>query len=73
MKIAKNLIVIFSLSFRRDFLYSLVRCFYQTELQMTDYELEGFKLLEKIGEGTYGDVYKVEDIHDKKVYAIKFV
>ena len=40
---------------------------------MTDYELEGFKLLEKIGEGTYGDVYKVEDIHDKKVYAIKFV
>lgn len=40
---------------------------------MEDYEIEGYKLLEKIGEGTYGDVYKVEDKRDKKVYAIKFV
>ena len=40
---------------------------------MEDYELEGYKLLEKIGEGTYGDVYKVESVQDKKVYAIKFV
>lgn len=41
--------------------------------QMEDYEIEGYRLLEKIGEGTYGDVYKVEDIHDHKIYAIKFV
>ena len=40
---------------------------------MEDYELEGYRLLEKIGEGTYGDVYKVENVRDKKVYAIKFV
>ena len=40
---------------------------------MADYELEGFRLLEKIGEGTYGDVYKVEDVRDNRVYAIKFV
>lgn len=41
--------------------------------QMEDYEIDGYRLLEKIGEGTYGDVYKVEDINDNKVYAIKFV
>lgn len=40
---------------------------------MEDYEIEGYRLLEKIGEGTYGDVYKVEDEKTKKEYAIKFV
>ena len=40
---------------------------------MEDYSLEGFELLEKIGEGTYGDVYKAKHIREGKIYAIKFV
>jgi serine/threonine protein kinase len=40
---------------------------------MEEYELEGFKLLDRIGEGTYGDVYKAESLKDGKIYAIKFV
>ena len=40
---------------------------------MEDYGIEGYKLLDRIGEGTYGDVYTAESLVDKKVYAIKFV
>lgn len=40
---------------------------------MADYELEGYQMLELIGEGTYGDVYKVKRIADNKICAIKFV
>ena len=40
---------------------------------METYALEGFELIEKIGEGTYGDVYKAMHIQEKKIYAIKFV
>lgn len=40
---------------------------------MEDYAIEGYKLLDRIGEGTYGDVYKAVSLVDKKVYAIKFV
>ncbi|OAO13167.1 cyclin-dependent kinase [Blastocystis sp. ATCC 50177/Nand II] len=40
---------------------------------MEDYAIEGYKLLDRIGEGTYGDVYKAVSLADKKVYAIKFI
>ena len=40
---------------------------------MEDYSLEGFELLDKIGEGTYGDVYKARNTSDGKICAIKFV
>lgn len=42
-------------------------------MSMEDYSLEGFELLDKIGEGTYGDVYKARDTRDGKICAIKFV
>ena len=42
-------------------------------VSMEDYSLEGFELLDKIGEGTYGDVYKARSISDGKICAIKFV
>ena len=40
---------------------------------MVEYKLEGYELLAKIGEGTYGDVYKAKRIADGKICAIKFV
>lgn len=40
---------------------------------MEDYSLDGFELLDKIGEGTYGDVYKARKLSDGRIYAIKFV
>ena len=42
-------------------------------VSMEDYSLEGFELLDKIGEGTYGDVYKARNTSDGKICAIKFV
>ena len=40
---------------------------------MGDYEIAGFQLLDRIGEGTYGDVYKARSLEDNRIYAIKFV
>lgn len=40
---------------------------------MVEYKIEGYELLDKIGEGTYGDVYKAKRIADGKICAIKFV
>ena len=40
---------------------------------MDEYSLDGYDLLDKIGEGTYGDVYKARKKSNGKICAIKFV
>ena len=40
---------------------------------MEDYAIEGYKLLDRIGEGTYGDVYKAVSLADKKVCWLRAV
>ena len=40
---------------------------------MEEYSLDGYDLLDKIGEGTYGDVYKARKKSNGKICAIKFV
>ena len=35
--------------------------------------VENFKKLEKIEEGTYGIVYKAQDIHSKEIVALKML
>ncbi|KAK8815785.1 hypothetical protein WA538_004909 [Blastocystis sp. DL] len=40
---------------------------------MEEYSLDGYDLLDKIGEGTYGDVYKARKKSNGKICAIKFI
>jgi NIMA (never in mitosis gene a)-related kinase len=41
--------------------------------QATGSTLKSFNVLEKLGEGSFASVYKVQRIDDKKLYAMKKV
>ena len=36
-------------------------------------QIEGYTILEKIGKGTYGKVYKARDQNSKKIVALKIM
>ena len=40
-------------------------------LNLSNLILEKYRIIKKLGGGSYGDVYKVQDIYDEKLYAAK--
>lgn len=46
---------------------------YRLDYKDSDFIDDRFLVLGKIGEGSYGNVYKVQDIDDSKVYALKLL
>jgi serine/threonine protein kinase len=42
-------------------------------MEQVEFQLEGYEYIEKIGEGTYGKVFKARDLETNKIVALKFM
>lgn len=42
-------------------------------MESVEFQLEGYEYIEKIGEGTYGKVFKARDLETNKIVALKFM